>query len=216
MNIHIKLFITILFISLSFSACSNTQIPKYDFKKYTYYFSAGFENEGLSFYSQDPIHSMKELKEKRENFIKYNPEYDRYYYKIISEKNKKLIYIYSLLTNKLMKVLVSDTKNRLVESKTITDTNRTIECKRIYTEKHQKMVSKEICTNGKKFIHNYVFNKEYKIYTHVSTSYYKNTKLIHKYIYKKDGTLLILDAGGILEKKETWIAESDLIPIFKR
>ena len=216
MNVYIKLLVTILFISLGFSACSNIQTPKFDLKKETYYFSAGFEEAGLSFYTQRPILSMKELEDRKNNFIKYNPSYDRYYYKVKSEKNKKVIYAYSLLTDRLMAILVSDASNRLVESKEFIDSNTTIKCQRIYTEKYQQLTSKEICTNGKTFIYNYVLNKKYKIYTHRTTLFYKDKKLIHKYMYKKDGTLLILNADGKLEKKETWIAESDLIPMFKK
>lgn len=216
MNTSIKLIIVFLFIHVSFSACSNRQLSELDVKKDTYYFSAGFEDAGLSFYMQEPILSLEELHDRKNNFIKNNPNYDRYYYKVKSTKNKKMIYAYSLLTDELIETLLSDNKNRLVESKKVIDANTTIECKRTYIEKYPKLQSKEICTNGETFVYDYIFNKQNKIYTHTTTRYYKNKKLTYKNIYKDDGTLLIFNAHGRFQKKEEWIAKSDLIPIFKK
>lgn len=216
MSLHIKYFIvTILFI-LILSNCVNTSEPRFNLKQDRYYFSAGFENKGINFYANERIYSREEFKNRKDRFKKNYPNFDRYYYKVETQKDKKVIYAYSLLTHKLMEISISDKKHRLIKNKQLSDTNDTIECTRTYTEKPKYMSSQEVCTNDKIFVRNYILNTSYNVYSHRETFYYKNKKLINKYIYNRDGTLLVLNAEGVLQKNGRWMAESDVTPMFKK
>lgn len=215
MTLSLKYFGFILSISLLLSSCSTIHMKSntIDFHKDTYYFAAGFENGGLDFYTQEPIKSLSEFTEVKNNFIKMTPGYDRYYYKFDGDNNT--LYAYSLLTNNIQSIMKLDNQKRLHSKEDFKNMHKVIQCTRTYMQKSKVMIAKEICTNDETHILHYTYNKKYHMYVHNKTDFYKKYTLIESYKFNENGIVSVLDSHGNLKSTHKWMAESDGIPIFK-
>jgi len=149
-----------------------------------------------------PIRSVERFNERIIYLDKFIPKdnskyYDANYYKVVSKNNKKVVYGYSMRTNKL-KELIKLNEKGWIESKQMFEgkSNQTKECHWTYDKKEKMMIVTKECDDHSKYISHYPDGEN-------STDWeFKNNKLIKLFVPSRDG-----NSNYVYDGNGTWLGE---------
>ena len=205
----IVIYLTLLTMSvltLSYADKLQLDLKKSDAK---YYYCA---YEGyLKLVMDGPIRSLERFKERIIYLEKYFPKKDANYYKVVSENNRKVVYGYSMRTNKLKELIILNEKGQIESKKEFQgESNQTKECHWRYDKKEKMMtITKECDDNSKNIIHHPDGGN--------STYWeFKNDKLIKLIVPSRDGNSNHnYDGNGTWLGALNFMAEGDKCVPFK-
>ena len=168
-------------------------------------------NERIGYLDKlDPKEDAKHIKNYDTKFY-VGKDYDANYYKVVSENNKKVVYGYSMLTNKL-KELIKLNEKGWIESKQMFEGefNQIKECHWTYDKKEKMMIITKECDDNSKYISHYPDGEN-------STDWeFKNNKLIKLFVPSRDGNSnYVYDGNGTWLGSWNIMAEGDKCIPFK-
>lgn len=183
------------------------------------YYCVTFEGDGLYFFNRNRIKSQKELSDAKRILKNIYSGYDANYYKVIKKNNNILyIYGYSILTNKLKVLLITDKNKRLVYER-FYDTHRKkyTTCKRRYKHKKGMLFSEIQCDNNTLQKNRYRYRDDLKYMVLDTVEYYVGNKLKNRILYNLDGTIKdqIIHNNKISKYWRSWIGSYDGCVPFK-
>jgi len=184
----------------------------------TYYYCAILER-GLDFAILNPITSMNDFKKKKIILEKDFPKNDANYFKVVSKNKKKILYGYSMRTNKLMKKIELDENGKLKFLKEFEyDSNKTKECFWSYAVSNRRLISTKKCNDDSKTISYFQYSEEWKTYIRKNEEHrYEKDKLKSKFFYTYYYDVIKkFDENKTLISEENFVAESDLCTPFIR
>jgi len=162
----------------------------------------------LKFVLENPIRSLEDFEFKKEDLNSIAPKGDANYYKVVSKNNKKIVYAYSIKTNKLKEMITLNEKGWIDSKKIFDNLSKQIkECKWSYIGDNVNMTIHKKCDDNSELIKYFSDIKEEELK-------FKNNKLVEKLVYDKN-TRYRYDANGKLMNEFPIVSESDMCIPFK-
>jgi len=158
----------------------------------------------------DSVSSIGNFEFMKESLNEIAPKGDANYYKVVSRDNKKIVYVYSMKTDKLKEMITLNEKDWIDSKKIFDGSSKQIRaCKWSYLSEEGNMTITQKCDDQSKNIKSYGDSEDVELK-------FKNNKLVEKLVTKyPENTIYKYDGYGKLIDKFNTASESDMCIPFK-